>query len=400
LKIACVGGGPAGLYFALLLKLRQPEHDITVFERSSPGVTRGWGVVFWADLLERLHRSDPVSAREVERASFSWVDQVVDIGGRQVLTRAAIGYGIMRWRLLDVLAARAMGAGVRVEYDHEVTSRSQLPAEADLIVACDGVNSRLRESSQGIRTEVHVGANKYIWLGTDKVFDSFTFPFVQTEKGWVWAHAYGVDAGSSTFIVECSAETWSGLGFATMSHHDCLSNLESIFRRQLEGHRLIGQTSEKVNAEWLNFRTVTNDRWHDGNIVLAGDAAHTTHFTIGSGTKLAIEDAISLVENLQRQDELSQALDAYEKERQAVTAYAQTAARSSAQWYENVARYADLEPRQFSALMSRRSSPLLPQVPPQVYYWLCEASRAGAGARRRVRPKLRKIYTTVRGRYQ
>ena len=243
---------------------------------------------------------------------------------------------------------------------------------------------------------MHVGDNKYIWLGTDKVFDSFMFPFVQTDSGWIWAHAYGVDPDSSTFIVECPAETWGGLGFDTMPPRDCLGVLEKIFERQLDGHQLIGQTSGEADVQWLNFRTVTNDVWHDGNIVLAGDAAHTTHFTIGSGTKLAIEDAIALADNLQRHGEIKPALVAYDRERQAAILQSQIAARLSAQWFENVPRYADLTPRQFCVVLRRRKSPLLPRLSPRLYYWLYPTSRELPllrRLRRWVGPPIIKIYS-------
>jgi 2-polyprenyl-6-methoxyphenol hydroxylase-like FAD-dependent oxidoreductase len=369
LRIACVGGGPAGLYFALLLKLGEPRHDVTIFERGPRGATRGWGVVYWRDLLEQLYAADPQSAREIERASFPWDKHVVDVHGEPVASSAPLGYGIKRQRLLDILVDRALGAGVRIEFSREVTSALQLP-DADLIVACDGVNSRIRGETEGISTDVHAGGNKYIWLGTDKVFDAFTFPFVQTDSGWIWAHAYGVDPESSTFIAECSASTWAGLGFGEMPLKDCLSVLEKIFESQLDGHQLIGQASGGADAQWLNFRTVTNNVWHHGRTVLAGDAAHTTHFAIGSGTKLAIEDAIALAGSLRRHDQLEPALQAYESERKAAILPSQIAARFSAQWYENVPRYVTLKPRQVSTLMNRRRSPLLPHLSPRLYYWL------------------------------
>jgi 2-polyprenyl-6-methoxyphenol hydroxylase-like FAD-dependent oxidoreductase len=398
LKIACVGGGPAGLYFALLLKLREPRHDITIYERSARGTTRGWGVVFWDDLLEKLYAGDPQSAREIEQESFTWGSQVVDVQGEQVPHAAGRGHGIRRQRLLDILVSRALAAGVHIEFDHEVTSPAQLPG-ADLIVACDGVNSRLRQEAKGFGTDVRLGRNKYIWLGTDKVFGSFTFPFVQTDSGWMWAHAYGVDGESSTFIVECSEQTWAGLGFRTMPQKDCLSMLEKIFERQLDGHQLIGQAPGEANAQWLNFRTVTNKSWHDGNIVLAGDAAHTTHFTIGSGTKLAIDDAIALAGHIQRHGEIKPALEAYEQERQAVLSRIQIAARLSAQWYENADRYLDLKPRQFATLLRRRRSPLLPHLPPRLCYWLYPTSREVPflpTLRRWAAPKVVDIYIRIR----
>ena len=337
-------------------------------------MTGGWGVVFWDDLLEQLYRADPQSAREIEQASFHWDGQVVDIRGTSVRDDDLRGYGINRQRLLDVLTRRAQDTGVHIEFDHEVVSPSQLP-DVDLIVACDGVNSRTRLENQGFQADVQVGRNKYIWLGTDKIFESFTFPFVRTDSGWVWAHAYGIDAKTSTFIVECTAETHAALGFGTMSPQACLSALEEIFGRHLDGHRLIGQLRDGTNAQWLNFRTVTNKHWYQGKTVLAGDAAHTTHFTIGSGTKLAIEDAIALAGNLQHHGDLKLALESYERERQAALVQRQSDARFSAQWFENISRYTDLGPHQFFSLLYARRSPLLPHLSPRLYYQLHRASQ-------------------------
>jgi 2-polyprenyl-6-methoxyphenol hydroxylase-like FAD-dependent oxidoreductase len=380
LRIACVGGGPAGLYFALVLKLRAPRHDITIFERSAPGSMRGWGVVYWGDLLEMLYSADPESAREIERASFPWDSHVVNVRGEQVVFTADRGRGIKRQRLLDILTHRALASGACIEYEHEVTAPAQLP-DFDLIVACDGVKSPIRQQTKGFHTHVQLGRNKYIWLGTDKVFKSFTHLFMETDSGWIWAGANGIDAQTSTFVVECSAETWAGLGFDTVPISDCLAILEKIFGRHLDGHKLIGQPSGENNAQWLNFRTVTNKRWHDGNTVLVGDAAHTTHFTIGSGTKLAIEDAIVLAGDLQRHGEVKPALEAYARERQAALLPSQIAARFSAEWFENLPRYIDLKPYQFSTLLRRRRSPLLPHVSPQLYYWLYPTPREVAALR-------------------
>ncbi len=398
MKIACIGGGPAGLYFAIALKLREPRHDIVIFERGIRGATRGWGVVFWGDLLEKLYRTDPDSAGEIKNASFAWDRQVVDVHGTQVRSTVLRGYGISRPRLLDILVRRALSVGVHIKFAHEVTDPSQR-SDSDLIVACDGVSSRIRHAAKGIDTDERIGRNKYLWLGTDKVFEAFTFPFVRTDSGWIWAHAYGVDAESSTFIVECSADTWAGLGFGAMPPADCLAQLEKIFERQLDGHQLIGQTSGEANVPWLSFRTVTSNPWHDGTIVLVGDAAHTTHFAVGSGTKLAIEDAIALAGHLQRHGEITPALEAYENERQAAIVSAQLAARLSAQWFENVPRYADLSPRQFSTLLRRRRSPLLPHVSPHLYYWLYPTSRELPALRRLRRwagPRVIGIYTRCR----
>jgi 2-polyprenyl-6-methoxyphenol hydroxylase-like FAD-dependent oxidoreductase len=331
-------------------------------------------VVFWNDLLDQLRSADAESASRIAQDAFPWSNEIVDVDGTPILHGVSQGYGMKRVQLLDILAHRAQEAGVRIEYNHEVTSAAQLP-DADLIVACDGVNSRLREEAQGIHTEVHPGTNKYIWMGTDKVFSTFTFPFVPTEAGWVWAHAYGVGADSSTFIAELSEQTWAGLGFDTMPLEDCLAALEKIFAAQLDGHRLIGQTPDGLSAQWVTFRTITNDRWYDGKVVLAGDSAHTTHFSVGSGTRLAIEDAIALADSIQRQDDLSTALAAYETERQETIMRTQIGSRYSSQWFENVPRYIGLTPKQFSALMRRRRSPLMPYISPQLYYWSWPTTR-------------------------
>jgi 2-polyprenyl-6-methoxyphenol hydroxylase-like FAD-dependent oxidoreductase len=352
-----------------MLKLREPQHDITVFERGVPGSSPGWGVVFWDGLLEKLYRIDSESAREIERVSLPWDNEIVDVAGQRVIHNVGRSYGINRQRLLDILASRALDVGVQIEFGHEVATPGQLP-DADLIVACDGVNSRIRNQTEGLHANVQLGHNKYIWLATDKVFAAFTWPFVRTSSGWIWANAYAVDTESSTFVVECSEETWTGLGFGVMSSQDCLSLLEKIFEDQLDGHQLISRLAGKESAKWMNFGTVTNEHWHAQQTVLAGDAAHTTHFSIGSGTTLAIGDAIALANNLQRHPEIKKALVAYEKERRAAIQLPQIAARFSLQWFENVDRYIALKPQQFYTVLRRRRSPLLPHVHPRLYYWL------------------------------
>jgi 2-polyprenyl-6-methoxyphenol hydroxylase-like FAD-dependent oxidoreductase len=366
-RIACVGGGPAGLYLALLLKLGDAQHDVTVFERNAPGAARGWGVILWDELLKKLHRADPESASAISRASFRWTGQITEIRGKRVADAGVRGYGIKRQRLLSILADRAISAGVRINFNEEILSSSQL-GKLDLIVACDGVNSRIRSEIEDAGTDLDVGKNKYIWLGTDKVFESFLFPFVHTDSGWIWAHAYGVEENSSTFIVECSADTYTGLGFDAMPAEKCLSVLAELFEPYLDGHHLFATVPDAQALQWLSFRTITNERWSDGKIVLMGDAAHTTHFTIGSGTQLAIEDAIALAGKLQEHDELGSALESYGQERQAEILQYQNEARFSAQWFEDIPRYAELKPHQFLTLLRMRRSPLMPRLSPQLYY--------------------------------
>ena len=374
MRIVCVGGGPAGLYFALLMKLQDPGHDITVFERSAAGSTEGWGVVFWTDVLAELHARDPSSARDIEQAALVWQNELIDINGEQLFHVGGRGYSIRRQHLLKILAARAQSLGVNIKFNQEITSRSQLP-EADLTVASDGVGSRIRLESGRFQTAVRLGSNKYIWLGTDKVFEAFTWPFVQTDSGWLWANAYGIDKESSSFVVECSADTWNGLGFENMAPQDTLALLEKIFEDHLDGHHLVQQVRGGSKVPWLNFRNVTNRRWYDGNTVLMGDAAHTTHFSIGFGTRLAIEDAMGLAGKLQDQGDLQLALESYEKDRKAEILQPQSDGHFSALWLENLPRYIDLKPSQFDTLFHERRSPLLSRLPPWLYYQVHQLSK-------------------------
>ena len=389
MRILCVGAGPAGLYFAILMKQQNRDHQVTVLERNPPGVTYGWGVVFWDDLLERLQASDPPTAQAVSAHAFRWSGELLHVAGSEPVSMPGRGYGIGRQRLLDLLLERATALGVQVEFERDVEDPSQL-RDADLVVGSDGVNSRIRRS-EVFGTNVHTGRNKYIWLGTSKVFDLFTFAFVPTEAGWIWCHAYGFDADTSTFIVECSPETWTGLGFDALDEAATLRLLEELFAALLDGESL----RSNGGARWLEFRTVVNENWHQGNTVLLGDAAHTTHFTIGSGTKLAVADAIELAVKLQDCRELDGALAAYEEERQRALRPAQTDARFSARWFEEIPRYADLDAPRLFALLHERRSPLLPRIPPRLYYRLHRATHevpALRTLRRRAAPRIKALY--------
>jgi 2-polyprenyl-6-methoxyphenol hydroxylase-like FAD-dependent oxidoreductase len=389
MKIVCVGAGPAGLYFAILMKERDRSHEITVLERNPPGVTYGWGVVFWDDLLDQLRASHPPTAREIQANAFRWNGQRLAVEGRAPVQLEGHGYGIGRHRLLDLLRRQARSQGIEVRYEQEVRPDSE--PEGDLIVACDGVSSGFRRAhAREFGPTVRAGRNKYIWLGTTRVFDMFTFAFVPTGAGWIWCHAYGFDAGTSTFIVECSPETWAGLGFDRLAEDETLALLERLFASQLDGHRLQAST-----ARWLTFKTLTNRTWHHENLVLMGDAAHTTHFTIGSGTKLALEDAIALAAKLDHGPAIEPALRAYEEERRSALRLAQADARLSARWFESVDRYARLSPQQLFVLLRLRRSPLLPWVPPRLYYGLYQATRNVAAVRtlrRWVAPRIKALY--------
>ncbi|MEU6227739.1 FAD-dependent monooxygenase [Streptomyces sp. NPDC047042] len=374
MKVACVGGGPAGLYLSILMKLRDPSHDITVYERDPAGSTYGWGVTYWRGLLDKLEEYDPESARAIADASVSWDHGVAHVGDSATRHPGDEGFGIGRHRLLEILADRARQLGVRLEFEHGIAGAEELDG-ADLVVAADGVNSVLREQhTEHFGAGLRAGRNRYIWLGTTKVFDAFTFGFKETEHGWIWCYGYGYSQDHSTCVVECAPETWSGLGLDRANEADGLAALEKIFGDLLDGHPLIGRSSADGAAQWLNFRTLTNRTWHHGNLVLLGDAAHTTHYSIGAGTTLALEDAIALAEALHTHPGLPEALTAYEERRKSELLSIQSAARYSAQWYENLPRYIRLPPARMFALLGQRHSPLLPYVPPQLYYGIDRAA--------------------------
>jgi anthraniloyl-CoA monooxygenase len=368
-----VGGGPAGLYFAILAKRLDPDQAITMIERGPEGTTYGWGVVFWDGLLEDLERTDPETAQQVRDNAFRWSDLVVRVDARPAVNEPGHGYSMRRQTLLSILSERARALEVELVFGREVEDVSEL-ADSDLVVASDGVNSRLRQRRAGhFGTTVVRGRNKYIWLGTSKVFDSFTFPFVHTEAGLIWAHAYGFDSENSTFIVETSLDTWRGLGFDGLSPDESMRLLEGIFEASLEGHTLSPQAGTRDVTPWLEFQTVTNRSWHHGNLALVGDAAHTTHFTIGSGTRLAVEDAIGLATQLREHADIPSALTAYGRQRSGDLIEAQRTARNSAHWFENVPRYIRWGTPELAELMSRRRSSFLRRMPPGLYLRLIHA---------------------------
>jgi 2-polyprenyl-6-methoxyphenol hydroxylase-like FAD-dependent oxidoreductase len=342
MRITCVGGGPAGLYFAVLAKLAGPAHEVTVLERNPAGVTYGWGVVFWDDLLDDLFRYDPVSARRISDAACRWDEYEVRATGKRTTHLAGYGFSLGRHRLLDILAARAVELGVEIRYEAEETG---VPA-ADLVVACDGAGSRLRERhADHFGAEVRAGENKYIWLGTPYVFQTFTFGFEKTDAGWIWYHAYPYSDEASTFIVECTPATWTALG---LDKPDSVRRLREIFGSHVGGQPLIEA------GGWLNFRRVTNRRWDHGEVVLMGDAAHTTHFAIGSGTKLAMQDAMALADAVRDGGDLAAALERYEHRRRTALAPLQRAAKASSEWFERMPSYGDLPSKRFSYALSNR----------------------------------------------
>jgi 2-polyprenyl-6-methoxyphenol hydroxylase-like FAD-dependent oxidoreductase len=342
MRIVCIGGGPAGLYFAISAKLRDAGHDITVIERDPPGATYGWGVVYWDDLLDILFRNDPDSARALRAESVLWQEQRVILRSEQTAHLPGYGFSVGRATLLNVLGERASELGIDVQYRQEVDDPAVL-GEADLVVVGDGAHSKVRQRhGEHFGARVDVGGNPYIWLGTDKVFDHFTFAFEQTSAGWVWFHAYPSSAGTSTCIVECTQQTWQRLGFDTLSNQDSVQLLEKIFEQALDGGALISQ-SRGEPARWLRFTQVSNKSWYHDNLVLVGDAAHTTHFTLGSGTRLAMIDAVMLAQSMSDHDELPAALAAYDRRGRAALRAIQAGARTSMAWFERADRYLDRE---------------------------------------------------------
>jgi 2-polyprenyl-6-methoxyphenol hydroxylase-like FAD-dependent oxidoreductase len=370
LKITCLGAGPAGLYFAILAVLRGLGDEVTVIERNSPWQSDGWSLTLGADILGKLYSGDPETARVIERDMFQWRVGYLNIRGQRIAHDGRPDIcNVTRPRLVEILTDRAAELGVRFQYDQEVSSVSQF-ADADLIVAADGVNSRIRTKIGTFGTEITLTRDKYVWLGTDRPFGPLEYFFVETPAGWVWASGYGVQSSLSTFLVHCTPQTWSGLGFDTMPVADSLDIVRKLFQEQLAGYRLMGRVNDENSARWVSFPTVTNRRWSDKNVVLVGDSAHTTHFTTGLGTMMAIEDAIALADNISRNDRLDLALQSYERQRQAELKPAQHAARRSSEWFANLPRCTSLSPQAFTAALYARRSPLLAVLPPRLWYQL------------------------------
>ncbi len=356
MRIACVGGGPAGLVFAISMKLRDPRHEIVVFERNDPGDTFGWGVVFSDQTMENLRANDPKSADEIEAGFAHWDDIDVHIHG-ETITSSGHGFvGIGRKRLLNILQDRARELGVELTFRTEIDADEALLTQYDLVLACDGANSKWRTLyADHFGVDIDLRPNKYIWLGANKAFEAFTFAFEQTEHGWIWAHAYKFEPGASTFIVECSEATWRGLGFDAMDQDKTCRAAEQLFAKYLDGATLSTNAKHLRGSAWLNFPRIICDTWHRGNLILMGDAAHTAHFSIGSGTKLAIEDAIKLAQVLHGGKPLAEALAEYHAERQVEVLKLQNAARNSTEWFEHIDRYAALNQLQFTYSLLTRS---------------------------------------------
>lgn len=339
------------------MKRRDPSAEVVVIERNRPDDTFGWGVVLSDETLDNLARNDAESAAAI-RAQFAYWDDiaVVHAGHRTVSTGHGF-CGIGRKTLLLLLQARARELGVDLRFETEVGSASEYSADYDVVVACDGLNSRSRlEFADTFKPEIDTRKLHFVWLGTHQKFDdAFSFIFEKTDKGWVWAHAYQFDDQTATFIVECAPETFHAFGFGEKSQQETIAICQEIFRDHLGGHALMTNATHIRGSAWLNFPRVLCETWHHGNIVLMGDAAATAHFSIGSGTKLALESAIALAEYLTTEPTREAAFAKYQEERRTEVLKLQSAARNSMEWFEDVERYLDLDPVQFTYALLTRS---------------------------------------------
>ncbi|HEY8315185.1 MAG TPA: bifunctional salicylyl-CoA 5-hydroxylase/oxidoreductase [Candidatus Baltobacteraceae bacterium] len=355
MKVACIGGGPAGLYFALLLKQARPHASVRVVERNRAYDTFGWGVVFSDQTLENLRAADRITHDEIVSSFAHWDDIEIFFKGNRLISGGHGFSGIARKRLLNILQRRAQDVGVELIFEREVTDLSPYAA-ADLIVASDGINSRVRSQlADRFKPDLDRRKCRFVWLGTTMPLDAFTFIFEKTEHGWFTVHAYRFDETTSTFIVECREETWLKHGLDAFGTEQTIAFCERLFAPYLNGHRLLSNSPHLLGRDWVNFTRVSNQSWTAGNVVLLGDAAHTAHFSVGSGTKLAMEDAIALQKALIEEPALGPALERYERERRIEVLRLQNAARNSTEWFENVARYAQLPPEQFAYSLLTRS---------------------------------------------
>ena len=350
MKYAVLGGGPAGLYFALLLRKADPGADVTVIERNPADATFGWGVVFSEETLGALRDADYESFTQITESFARWNAIEIVFRDTRVRSRGHVFTGIGRKALLGILQRRCRELGVGLEFEREIRDLGEL-GRADLIIGADGINGLTRRTHEKtFSPSLTAHRTKYAWFGSDMALDAFTFIFRRNQHGLFQVHAYPFDARTSTFIVECPEDTWRRAGLDKASEEESMAYCTELFKPELGEQRLLSNRSA-----WLTFQTLRSASWHSGNVVLVGDAAHTAHFSIGSGTKLAMEDSIGLVDSLRRHADLQTALTRYEMERQPIVERFQEAAAESSSYFEDVARYQDFSPLQFAFNLLTRS---------------------------------------------
>jgi len=358
MKILCLGGGPAGLYFAISMKLRDPSHQVTVMERNRANDTFGWGVVLSDDALSKMQVNDPQSTNAIRDHFAYWDDIAVVHNGVRTVSGGHGFAGIGRKQMLILLQARARELGVDLQFQTEFKSAEEYRQDYDIVVATDGINSLVRKEYEDIfQPDIDMRKCKFVWLGTHQRFDdAFTFIFEKTEHGWVWAHVYQFDDNTATFIVECLPETWDLWGFEHMSKEETVETCRKIFEAHLSGHELMSNAAHlRGSAVWMQFPRVICEQWYHENVVLMGDAAATGHFSIGSGSRLAFDSAIALADYLHSEPTLKQAFERYQEERRIEVLRTQSAARNSLEWFEEVERYLDMPPTQFAYSLLTRS---------------------------------------------
>ncbi len=366
MKIVCLGGGPAGLYFSIIAKKADPSCDITVIERNSPDNTFGWGVVFSDKTMAGFRQADPETHEAITNAFRHWDDIDVHFKGRTITSGGHGFCGIARIALLQILQRRAVELGVQLRFETEVKDPDDYAADYDLVVASDGVSSTTRKKYESVfRPNIQRRKNRFIWLGSTTKLDAFTFDFKDTEWGWFNLHAYRFDENWSTMIVEAPESTWRRAGMDTMELSQSLAMCEAMFSERLQGSELVSNARHLQGSDaWTVFQHVHCEKWYHKNIVLIGDAAHTAHFSIGSGTKLAMEDALSLARVLfSHRGDVQGALARYQEDREVEALKLQSAARNRMEWFEHVDRHVHLGARAVHVQLADGKSAHWPREP-------------------------------------